>query len=203
MSTSDVLTIILTAALVTITAYYAWQNKNMVGEMAATRRMTILPKLAIGLHPVSPMMTLIRVASIGPGPALDVDVAVFFHPKDGSGAIERRLTSSLMVSGESSDFLPIFGTNDPLQTTEQLADRFEAIRLHGQVTDATGTVHSVEDDLGDLTDWINVRRESRIRYTDPEMEKRLAKSFVEQFKQPLSKIEKQLGEIAHNTTPNP
>jgi hypothetical protein len=41
---------VLTLLLVLTTIYYAWQNRRMVKEMEAARRLTLLPKLALKIH---------------------------------------------------------------------------------------------------------------------------------------------------------
>jgi hypothetical protein len=67
-------TAILTAALVAVTVFYAWQNRKMVGEMKKARDATILPKLALDLHALGPTVFDLAIKNVGPGAALDIDV---------------------------------------------------------------------------------------------------------------------------------
>src|SRR4051812_41364550 len=102
MSTGEAITATLTAVLVAITGYYAWQTYRMVEEMEKARAVAVLPRLALKWLGVGPTLSFIRVASVGPGPALDVDVEVIFVPKtDPAAELRRRIQTSLMAPGEA------------------------------------------------------------------------------------------------------
>lgn len=79
-------TAILTAALVAVTVFYAWQNRKMVGEMKKARDATILPKLALDLHTLGPTVFDLAIKNVGPGAALDIDVQTEWMPVDESAA---------------------------------------------------------------------------------------------------------------------
>src|SRR5947209_8071758 len=66
--------VLLTAALILVTGYYAFQNRRMVGEMRRAREVAVMPKLAIEFAFFGPMNVNVAIKNIGPGVALDVDV---------------------------------------------------------------------------------------------------------------------------------
>jgi hypothetical protein len=69
----------LTALLVLITAFYAWQNRRMAVEMRRSREALIRPKLAVDIHMIAPMYGVARVTNVGQGPAQDIDVKLAFN----------------------------------------------------------------------------------------------------------------------------
>jgi len=71
---------VLTGVLVLVTAYYAWQNQRMVGEMRRSRELSVLPKLAVDLRLQGPTFAQVQVLNVGPGPALAVDLRIAFEP---------------------------------------------------------------------------------------------------------------------------
>ncbi len=75
----------LTGALVLITGYYAFQNRQMAVEMRRSREATVRPKLAVDVHLLTPMYAMARVTNVGQGPALDVDVELAFEPAPALG----------------------------------------------------------------------------------------------------------------------
>lgn len=45
----DTAIVLLTAALVLVTGYYAWQNHQMVQEMRRSRELSVAPKLVLSI----------------------------------------------------------------------------------------------------------------------------------------------------------
>jgi hypothetical protein len=75
-------TALLTAVLIAVTTYYAAQNRRMVKEMAATRELSILPKLALEFLRLGPTAMDVLVKNVGPGPALDIEVRLILEPRE-------------------------------------------------------------------------------------------------------------------------
>ena len=98
----------LTGILVLVTAYYAWQNRKMAQEIAAARKVAVLPKLALDWTMVSPVLGFPTAKNVGPGPALDVDISVHFEPLPGNEGSEdvRRWTANVIAPDEEKQFLP-------------------------------------------------------------------------------------------------
>ena len=59
-------TVLLTAALVLVTAYYAWMNRRAVSEMKAARDATLLPKLALEFHRLGPNVVDLAIRTLAP-----------------------------------------------------------------------------------------------------------------------------------------
>jgi hypothetical protein len=61
-----------TLGLIAVTLAYVIFNWRMVREMRETRKLSVLPKLAIRFTRVGPAHALVAVKNVGPGAALDV-----------------------------------------------------------------------------------------------------------------------------------
>src|SRR5687767_9845745 len=98
----------LTAALVVITAYYAWRTQQMVGEMKRARELSVQPMLAVELKFAAPNFAEASIVNVGAGPAFDVDVELVFEPVPQSARARdvRRWRASVLVPGRSHDFRP-------------------------------------------------------------------------------------------------
>lgn len=69
----------LTLGLVVITGYYAWQNRQMVGEMRLAREASARPHLALCFEPLGPMNVIVGLVNLGPGAALSIDLTIVFR----------------------------------------------------------------------------------------------------------------------------
>jgi hypothetical protein len=170
---------ILTLALVLVTIYYAIQNQHMVGEMAAGRRQAVLPKLALGFHRLGPTIVTIAIKNVGLGAALSVDVRMIYDPLPGKDGHEIRWRWPILAPGEQMDFMPPVDLQESLNS---IPATYQAIRLEGTCTDATGREHEVEDEYGDLSEWRDLLGKAHARFTQPEPEKRLADALHNKFK---------------------
>ena len=186
---------VLTAVLVLVTGYYAFQNRQMVREMAKTRAIAVLPSLSLSWEMLGPVNPVPAISNVGPGPALDVDVAITYVPIDGSSEdpIVVRWQSNLMVAGERNEFLTPEGVEGSMMQTEELANRFLEVRLTGKCLDVLGNAHEVDDTLSDIAAWKKMSSESQQRWQSPDQEKRLAKAFAEEFKRKFAPLLKSLG----------
>lgn len=198
MDTGDWITVSLTAALVGATAYYAWQNRHMVREMAATRAVSVMPKLALEWHGVNPTISFVKLVNVGPGPALNADIEVVFVPKDADGsppADHRRWKTSVVASGEQQTFLPK-GTNGGIADMEQLGNLYDRVELRGAYEDVLGNRHSAEGALNDIAGLRLLQREAHARWQHPEPEQRMAEAFAKKFEHPVKDVTRALSEIA-------
>jgi hypothetical protein len=109
----------------------------MVTEMRKTRELSILPKLGLRFHRLGPTAMTVAIASVGPGPALAIDVTLIYEPSGSAGElVERRWRQPLLASGEQRDFMPAGELNDSLNG---LTATYSTIRLKGTMQDAAGT----------------------------------------------------------------
>lgn len=129
----------LTAVLVAITGFYAWQNRAMVSEMRRSRELSVLPKLSISIFMLGPTYGVARLVNAGMGPALDVDLTIAFHRRDGGTPVERRWRQSLMSPGEGHEFIEPdeFGE---VTSTEVLAQLCSEITVEGTIRSSLSEV---------------------------------------------------------------
>lgn len=83
LTASDWVQTALTAALIAITAYYAYQNYKMAREMTLTRKAQFLPHLKLAVDVVAPQALLPRIRNVGPGPALDGKIILKLSASEG------------------------------------------------------------------------------------------------------------------------
>jgi hypothetical protein len=185
-------TVLLTLALVAVTTYYAVQNRRMVKELAETRELSVLPKLALEFLRLGPTAMDVLVKNVGPGPALDVDVRLIFEPLPNSETPEedRRWRRNILAPGEQKDFFPPGELNDNLN---RLPQEYEEIRLTGTMKDATGKTHVIDEAFTDLSGWRSTL--GRERFVGlPERE--LAEALAKKFERPIGQLNRQLGDVA-------
>jgi hypothetical protein len=175
--------VLLTIVLIGVTAYYATQNRRMVKEMAKTRDLSVMPKLALEFHRLGPTAMDVAIRNVGPGTAIGVDVRLIFEPVGGGPVGERRWRHNILVPGEQRDFLPPGGLTDNVNT---LPAAFQRIRLVGSMQDAVGTRHVVDEVLDDLPEWREVLRGAHQRWVAADPERRLAEEFAKKFERALS-----------------
>jgi hypothetical protein len=165
-------TVFLTAVLIVVTLYYAVQNARMVGEMQRTRKLVVMPKLAIEFHRLGPTAMSVAIKNVGPGAALGIDVRLIYVPANPEhDRPERRWRRNVLASGEQYDFMPPGGANDSINT---LTATYSAIRLLGSMTDASGANHEVDESFDDLREWREVLSAAHERWVSPDPERRLA-----------------------------
>lgn len=197
---------LLTAALVLVTAFYAWQNRQMVLEMKRSRDTAILPKLALEFHRLGPNVVSLAIRNVGPGAALDIDVRTEWVPlsteDDAPGTRWRR---NLLSPGEQAELFPPGDLGANLNT---LPERFREVRLKGSLRDAAGNEHRVDEAFADLPEWRRVLEEANESWHAPEPERRMADAFQNKFQKPLKDLTKATNEVAAavrdlNRTHNP
>jgi hypothetical protein len=168
-------TVLLTAVLIGVTIYYAVQNARMVGEMRRAREIAVLPKLAVDLNFLGPLNAAVVVRSVGPGPALDIDVRLIYEPTDpNADPSERPWRRNLLASGEQLEFFSTGGAN--ATNIDSLSATHKAIALKGSMRDATGTEHIVDERFDDLAEWRQVLEAASLRMPS-EPDQRLARAL--------------------------
>jgi hypothetical protein len=163
---------LLTLALVVITGYYAWQNRNMVNEMRLAREASSHPHLKLCFEPLGPMNVMLGLVNLGPGAAVGVDVTIEFHPRPGRGFTGelRRWRGELLPSGGQRDFF-VPDSNGSMMSIERLAECVDTISLRGTMSDARGHQHVVDCTIGDLHEWDELLRNARERYKEAPLDK--------------------------------
>jgi hypothetical protein len=179
-------TVLLTAVLVAVTAYYATQNRRMVKEMAKTRELSVMPKLALEFHRLGPTSMTVAIKNVGLGAALELDVWLRYEPVPGRTAQEeRRWRRNVLAPGEQKDFLPP-GNLDGNSNT--LTANFRSIRLTGSMKDALGNKHSVDESFDDLAEWRTILADAHQRWVAADPERRVADELGKKFEGPLKAI---------------
>jgi hypothetical protein len=155
----------LTAALVAITAYYAWRTQQMVREMRHARELSVRPILAIELRFIAPNFADLAITNAGAGPAVDVDVELVAEPTATSEHERdaRRWRTSVLAPGGSHEFAPPAGLN-----MEDFAREFACVRVQGTLRDALGEQREVEAEIADLADtWKRMGAANQLWKDDP------------------------------------
>jgi len=187
-------TAILTFALVAVTIFYALQNRKMVREMKKARDAAVLPKLALDMHALGPNLFDLAIKNVGPGAALDIDVRTEWVPIDESasppGARWRR---NVMASGEQVELFPPDKRSGGM---ESMPDIYEEVRLLGEMRDAVGNRHQVDERFEELPEWGQLVKEAQQSWKPPEPERRAAEAMHKKFDQPLKSLTKAADEIA-------
>jgi hypothetical protein len=149
LTPSEILAL-LTAVLVGVTAFYAWQTKGLVDEMREARATSVLPRLAVSIQTLIAGVGWVRLANIGPGPALDVTATLTMLP-DG---FDISWTAHVVAPNEHRDFIPT-PPDDPhaqLGYLNRLTERFSHIRLVAEYKDALGTTHHTDETI-EIREW--------------------------------------------------
>jgi hypothetical protein len=148
----------LTTVLVLTTIYYAWQTRQTVQEMRRARKVTILPRLIAGMHPKAAGIGFLRLANVGPGPAIDVRATLTFEP--GGAPIEWRY--GVLAPGETHDLAPSpKGTEEDSQFyLDELTKRFTHLRVAATYSDALGDPHAVEESV-EIREWWSAVQSSK------------------------------------------
>lgn len=136
--------LILTAVLVLVTGYYAWQTRQTVNEMKSARATQVMPRLVPTLAKLPGAQVLLRVVNAGAGPAFNVDVELLLEP-DGEPI---RYIAPVMSPGEYQDFFaPGKGPGGSEIQLAAISSVWQTLRLRGACSDALGNAHSMDESL--------------------------------------------------------
>lgn len=175
----------LTAALVVVTWMYQRDTHGMVREMRQARGVQVMPRVVLTINHRGAGAAFWRIASIGPGPALDLDVDVTPEP----GGVTRALRMPVMIPGETHDLIPLADPKDQKSDflrLDETTSRFSQLRLKGRCRDVLGTEHPI-DETFEVRDWWETVKEAQVL---------LAHDWSEEMAKSLEKIEKDLQAIA-------
>jgi hypothetical protein len=202
---------VLTAVLVVITGFYAWQNYRMANEMRAARGVAVLPKLSISLGMVGPQYGFVYLTNVGPGAALDVDIGITFVPHDEDAdphVIELVWTTNVMAPGETHSFIPRKhpdGDNvgdGEVCKIDELTAKYRDIRLMGTYRDALGTAHRADDTRKDLDAWWDFQKESGVAWRHPDPDYRFGSTLADRLHQKFSRHNRTIeGELTKGDPP--
>lgn len=141
---------VLTAVLVWVTGWYAWQTQQMARELRAARGVQVVPKLVPSIKRIGGGHLLPRISNAGVGPALDIGVKLAFEP----GGPSVQYVSKLLAAGRSQSFMiPSGKANDYVDDPHSFA-AFQRLRLTGAYRDALGVTVNV-DEVVDLSEYLN------------------------------------------------
>lgn len=170
MSASDWSITALTAALVIITGYYAWQNRRMVRVMERAQVLAIRPKLALTFRHPGPTYSEIAVVNVGTGPALNVDVVLIFEAAAGTD-VQRRWRASAVAPSEEHLFLaPQTPDGKPMYRND-LVGAFSRIRLSGSMEDGLRNRVAVDEVVDDLAEWAKLLEDADQRWVEDPMDR--------------------------------
>jgi hypothetical protein len=139
---------ILTAVLVLVTGWYAWQTQQMVAEMRRARGIQVLPKLVPTLRHIGAGNAELRITNVGPGAVIAADVELRLEP----GGPVRRWRHPVVVPGEFHDFAPEPTPNGSFHL-DQLTEKYETFRLLGTCRDALGATHQIQEEMNIREYW--------------------------------------------------
>lgn len=163
---------VLTLALVVITGYYAWQNRQMVDEMRLARKAGARPHLALCFEPLGPMNVMVGLVNLGPGAALSIDLTIVFHPREGSdfSGETRRWRGELLAAGAQRDFF-VPDSTGKMMSIQRLAEAVDRIEMAGTMLDVLGVEHAIRGEIGALDEWDELLRNAHERYKEPSLDK--------------------------------
>ncbi len=144
---------ILTAVLVVVTGFYAWQTFEMVKEMRQARQASLMPVLGVDMMPRAPTYCEVRLRNNGLGPAFHVDLTIRFVGRSAE-TIEGPFRADVVPPGHEHLFI----TPRDLGT-EEFVEVYSHIEVSGTIQDAFGTEHKVSTRTGDLATWWESRGE--------------------------------------------
>jgi hypothetical protein len=185
----DIAVIVLTAALVLTTAVYAFFTWRMAEEMQRTRLQSIRPRVGLYLRPYSPMGGNLAIRSLGPGTALDVELAITFTPDDDS----RRWRTPVFSPGEEAElFFP--GLREGTAGFKDLEERQTKAEVRGFMKDVVGHSHAVDEHL-DVAGWSKLTVGADQRYPGAALE-----DIPEEVKKIRQTLEKLYSVLQHRGT---
>lgn len=135
--------------LVLVTAYYAWQTKEMAKEMRSARLLSLLPKLVLDIKMIGPTFGDVVVRNVGPGAAIDADLTLTFEGSEADGREEREWLAHVIAPGQEHEFLPANGIGG----MDDLVAKHPTISLAGKIRDALGQTHTVDERIDVAEFW--------------------------------------------------
>jgi hypothetical protein len=79
----------------------------VVREMRRARLLSVLPKMAVDIQMVGPRYGVVVVRNVGVGPALRVDLHIFFGDRNNEAIEHRHWLAHVVAPAEEHQFLPL------------------------------------------------------------------------------------------------
>jgi hypothetical protein len=174
----DLAQLAIATALFIATVVYAYFTWGMSKEMRETRRLSIRPRLALAVDPLSTFQGLLSVQNLGPGAACDVELRLTFEPHSAT----REWAAPFLLSGEKAQFKALGRDGEKEYKLETLAREGVVVRLDGSMRDVDGRNHEVADEVN-IAEWWDMALHSDQRYLE---------SVGERIVRELTKISKGL-----------
>lgn len=159
---------ILTAVLVLVTGYYAWQTQEMVQEMRRARGVQVMPRLMPSLRLVGGGHCFPRLLNVGPGSALMVDVEISYEP----GGPSALWSSPVVASGEVHDFY-LKEAGIDLARAHQLMQQYSELRLAGTCRTALGDSIPVDEVVNVREFWERTKNSNHLQPAEDPIAKQL------------------------------
>jgi hypothetical protein len=188
---------ILTAALVVVTIYYAWQTRQTVKELRNARGASIFPRIRATVFSPGAGNGFVHITNVGTGPALDIRATVTFQP----GGPPTPWRSQLLLPGETSE-LQMRSTKDPdgtFRIEDVIADH-PHLHLDARYLDALGEEHHVDERLDIREWWTTVVAAGQSVGHDWPKETR---DELEKIRKELEKVTRSISKIADRDDPRP
>ena len=170
--------IILTAALVLITTYYAWQTRRTVEEMRKARGAALRPRLTLSFEYPGAKIVFPVIANDGVGPAMQVEAEIRYEP-DGPTIVWK---APVMAVGERHKMR--FPDNDKSPSGDA---PYEQVSFFTRCIDALGDPVIVEEVLRPQEYWEALVESRMIIDQDP----------IDEIRRELEKIRKSVEQMAH------
>jgi hypothetical protein len=189
---------VLTAVLVVLTGYYAWQTRAMVTEMRNARQLSLRPKIVLDVELLGPTFGVIVLANVGAGAALNADLTLRFHRPDGEVGDERRWLEHVIAPGERHQFLPPEGVD----YMDGFAEIYPRVAVEGAITDVFDERIAVTGEVFIAKAWDHLKKANR-RFDRPALERlvREAEEIRKAFEKAVAEL-RRLAEAANRPQPD-
>lgn len=145
--------ILLTFALVMVTAYYAYQTRRTAEVMEESIRAQQRPHLVMQMmrnRDPSGGWCSVSITNEGFGPAIDAQLAVTFHPATRRRTQRRDVRVSLIAGDTRVEVIGPEKSNGSPLSFDELCRDFDRIELCGSVVDSLGERIEVDYEIRDL-----------------------------------------------------
>lgn len=150
---------VVAAALLGATCIYAFFTWLMAKEMRTSRLLSIRPRLALAVDPLSTFQGLLSVHNLGPGTACDVELKLTFKPHGAT----REWKTPFLLRDEKVQFKPIGLDGEKEYKLQELAQASLVVRLEGSMLDIQGHRYAVADEVNIATWWdMALRSDQRV-----------------------------------------
>lgn len=158
----------LTAVLVAVTAYYAWQNRRVVAEMKRATDLAIEPSIVLRPQILVPgKYVMFRAQNVGGGAAVGLEAEVRFEgvSTDAEALAPYRWHAPSLASQEHADLYARERPNAKMLEVSELVHRAAVVRLVGHCFDVLGRRHEIDASLP-IADWWAVIQQAGQRFEE-------------------------------------